>query len=411
MLNAIDDDKEAFKKVKPRVLLISSFRWITVARAAIAFHEAGFSVSTLVPKGHAVEKLSIAASTHVFNIFSAEQSLIEAVSGSKPVLLVPFDDVVVPILHDVYYRRGAHDKLSILIANSLGDPAFFPVVRSRKEFAKRLSALSIASPPTLSVESTDDLMTAARTLGLPTVLKSDGSWGGQGVAIVHEQTGLRDAFARLSSRHNVLRALKRFIINRDLTPFHTMLRRRAISIVAQQYLPGRPANAAVACWKGEVLGSITLEVIQSAGETGPATVVRHIDCPDMTNAIHRIVHDLQLSGICGVDFILSGPENKPLMIELNPRSVPTVHLSNSRGQRLCHLLFEKITGRVVSPSLHAPQCDIIALFPQEMLRDPNSPHLINGFHDIPTHWPEYVALATGETTSQSYIQPDILGKI
>ncbi len=381
----------------PKILLVSAFRWISLARTAIAFHEAGFAVSVLVPKGHPVEKLSFVTSIHAFNVFSAETSILQALKKAEPAILVPFDDIVVPILHGLHTKFGAESNIGALIEHSLGSPAFYPVIQSRLEFAKRLSALSIASPQTYGLRSAEDLRGAVEKLGTPVVLKSDGSWGGLGVAIVPTPDGLRLEFGKLTAHHNVFRAVKRAVFNRDFTMLNGMFRRKVKSVVAQQFLPGRPANAAVACWRGEVLASVNLEVIQSAGETGPATVVRHIDSLAMTQAIKAIVRDLKLSGICGFDFILSGPENQAQMIEMNPRSVPTVHLVNDLGQSLCHLLFEKVTGLAGPLVKMVPQLDVIALFPQEALRDPESPYLSYCYHDVPMHWPEYVELATGKS--------------
>jgi hypothetical protein len=235
-------------------------------------------------------------------------------------------------------------------------------------------------------------MTSLKSLGLPLVLKADESWGGRGVAIAASREDAFRAYFKLSAPPSVLRTAKRFAVNGDATPIRACLRRRRPSVSAQRFVPGQPANAAVACWQGKVLAAVFVEVICSNGATGPATVVRVISHPGMFLAVERMVARLGLSGLCGFDFVLSAEDGTAQLVELNPRATPTCHLIAADGKNVLTELCGALLGAHVT-SREVPCGEPIALFPQEMIRDPNSQYLKAAVHDIPWRSPELVQLA------------------
>ncbi len=75
----------------------------------------------------------------------------------------------------------------------------------------------------------------------------------------------------------------------------------------------------VACWRGEILGEVSVEVVSSQGPTGSANVVRRINNPELGRAARLIAAHLGSSGFFGLDFIIEQPSGKPYLIEMNPR--------------------------------------------------------------------------------------------
>ena len=186
------------------------------------------------------------------------------------------------------------------------------------------------------------------------------------------------------------RALKRLVVARDPWDLRARLTGTRPTLSIQSYVAGRPANAAVACFEGTPLGAVHAEVIESDGPTGPSTVLRLIDHPDMTYAVKTIVSRLELSGLCGLDFILDD-DGRAHLLELNPRATPTSHLVAADGTDLLTALrtafgYERPPVRTASYSN-----DLVALFPQELLRDASSPNLRLAHHDVPPHAPDLVA--------------------
>jgi hypothetical protein len=75
--------------------------------------------------------------------------------------------------------------------------------------------------------------------------------------------------------------IKQLVLNRD--PFCLLPWWKALNpqLIVQTYIHGRPANCAVLCWEGKVLAGIGVEVVRAQGLTGPATVVRLAESPEM----------------------------------------------------------------------------------------------------------------------------------
>src|SRR5208282_3146658 len=105
-------------------------------------------------------------------------------------------------------------------------------------------------PRTDSVYSVSDLRDWARKRGLPAVLKLDGSWGGKDVVVVRSESEIPRAFWEMRLRRSFFRGLKRYLTSRDVEALR-LRQKQAISV--QSFVAGKPANVAVACWRGKVL--------------------------------------------------------------------------------------------------------------------------------------------------------------
>jgi hypothetical protein len=83
------------------------------------------------------------------------------------------------------------------------------------------------------------------------------------------------------------RAWKRWLVNRDPIALWVGHRHEKPRVTIQEFIQGRPANSMIACWQGEVLGTIIVEVIASQGATGAATVVRVVRNEEIERAGQR----------------------------------------------------------------------------------------------------------------------------
>jgi hypothetical protein len=146
----------------------------------------------------------------------------------------------------------------------------------------------------------------------------------------------------------------------------------------QSLVKGRPANRAVSCWEGKVLAGISAEAIEVSNDTGPATVIKVIEDPELNNAVTRLVEHLGITGFCGFDFVLD-QLRRPLLIEANSRVTPICHIR--WGADLIGAFHTRLTGKPPVGGLGQIMQDRIALFPR--LRDPCSRHLYSCYRDIP----------------------------
>ena len=386
-------------KRSPRVLLATSATWFNATRLALSLNEAGFRVEAVCLNRHSLGRVGFVERTYAFNPLRPQASLEAAILQARPAIIVPCDDQVAAMLHrmsanaDLQTTDGA--ALRALIARSLGAPEVFGILHSRNDIMRIAGEAGLRRPETAVIADSAALTRWLGERGFPAVLKTDGSWGGQGVIIVKDYAEAQRAFERLSRRPNPIRIAKRLLVKGDAGSLMDILARRPLVVSVQTFEPGRPGNAAVACMNGEVLAAVYAEVIRSKGQTGPATVVHVLEHPQMAHAVETMVRRLDLSGFVGFDFVL-GPGGASL-IELNPRATPTCHLATVDGLDLSAALSASLRNRPRRKPKAAQSSRVVALFPQEMLRDPASGFLTGSHHDVPWQSPELVALGMQAT--------------
>jgi predicted ATP-grasp superfamily ATP-dependent carboligase len=178
------------------------------------------------------------------------------------------------------------------------------------------------------------------------------------------------------------------VVNRDpfwLRPWWNNYRP---AVVVQSYIPGRPANCAVVCWKGEVLAGIGVEVVSAEGSTGPAVIVRVVDNSEMILAAEKIAGRLGLSGFFGLDFMIEEGSGATYLIEMNPRCTPLSHLQLGTGRDLVEAFAARLLGRPLRETDPVTQNDTIAYFPQGWTT--KSEFLQSAYLDIPREEPDLV---------------------
>ena len=391
--------------MKPTVLLVTTSRWYPTARLGMALASAGCEVEALCPTGHPIIRTKSVRRAHVYRGLAPLVSLARAISIAKPDLIVSGDDLATKHLHLLYARekrRGNVDSpICALIERSLGNPESFSVVGARADFMKVAQEEGIRVPVTQAISNLADLRNSVGRTGLPIVLKADGTSGGDGVRIARTLAEAERYFEELQAPPLLARAVKRALVDQDktlLTP--SILRHRSL-VSAQAFVAGHEATSTTFCWKGAVLASLHFEVVNKASSAGHATVVRHIENAEMSSAVKRMVRRLSLSGIYGFDFMLESGTSNAYLIEVNPRSTQVGHLSMGTGHDLPAALYSALSGEAVQPSPKVTDKDTVALFPQEWIRDPESPFLRSAYHDVPWQETELIRDCVNSRRKQS----------
>ncbi len=246
-------------------------------------------------------------------------------------------------------------------------------------------------PRTDRIESIRALKDWAAAYGLPALLKLDGSTGGKDVVLVADHAAIVPAILEMRLRRSGARRLKDALQNQDVEPLVGHLRGDAPGVSVQSFVAGRLANCSVACWRGEALASIAVEVVRAKTQFGSATVVRPVEGRAMKAAAHSIVRHLQLSGICGFDFVLDDASERAQLIEINPRATQISHMALDSAIDLPSALRRALDEESVeAEAAFAPPPAEVALFPQEWLRDPNSAYLTGPQYDVPYEEPEFI---------------------
>jgi hypothetical protein len=368
------------------VLVGATTWWPLAARLAMAFLRNGCRVAAICPPGHPLRFVDGIETVYTYSGLSSLGSLKAAITATNPDLIASCDDGVVWQLHLIHEAEPA---LRAIIERSLGPAEHYPTIRSRGQFLLAAQALGIRIPETQTIDSVSQLQNWS--FQSPGVIKLDGTWGGSGVAIVHSRQEAAAAYQRLSTPAGIGTVLKRWLVNRDPLALWSLRGREKSTVSIQQFIAGRPANTMMACWNGQMLANISVEVLSAQGATGAATVVRVIDHPEIEQAARLIAFRFQLTGCYGLDFMLDDESNAAYLIELNPRATQLGHLRMDHQGDLARLLAAQL-GASIDPSETA-DCAIgstIAFFPQAFNWNPKSAYLRTAYHDVPWEQPRLV---------------------
>jgi hypothetical protein len=386
-------ESEISAAAAPRVLLTDTNRWALSARLAIGLSQTGCQVSAICAMpGHALSKTRALNRRFHYSALRPLESLTNAIEAVEPEIIVPCCDRSVGHLHELYARvqsKGADgSKMAALIERSLGSPASYSTVSSRYDLLALAREEGVRVPSTNWVNTTEELARWQAKEPFPWVLKADGTWGGGGVRIVHRSDEAQKSLAQLARMFGFGRGIKRLLVNRDPFWLRPWWNRCRHAVIAQSYIDGHPANCAVVCWKGRVLAGIGVDVVSSEGLTGPASIVRVVDNPEMMFAAKRIACRLGLSGFFGLDFMIEKGSRAAYLIEMNPRSTPLCHLRLGEERDMAGALWAQLAVRPIPDTPSVTHNDLIAYFPQAW--NSKSELLESSFQDIPEGEPELV---------------------
>ncbi len=358
----------------------------------MAMAQAGFCVDAVCPAGHPIAQTSALRTGYPYSGLTASSSIAHAILAAKPDLVIPCDDLASLQLHQLYVaeekRSGENSPICTVLSRSLGSPANFPMLYERATFIDMAANEGVRVPKMTVVESLLEMRKWATNVGLPIVLKSDCSSGGEGVRVVHSMPDAERAFNKLHAPPMLAQAAKRALIDGDNTRvWPSILRKRSV-VSAQEFIAGHEATSLVACWNGTVLAENHFEVLNKVHASGPASALRRVDNPEMSAAVTKMVRRLNLSGMNGFDFMIEAATGNAYLIELNPRTTQVGHLALGPAHDLPAALYAAVTGNTPQPAPAVTQSDVIALFPAEWNRNPDSAFLKTGFHDVPWAEPE-----------------------
>jgi hypothetical protein len=316
-----------------RPMIVSTMRWFSSARLAHAMVEAGFEVSACRPALHPMRSVDGLARQYQLSALFPLRSLSRAIQRSAPDILLPDDERAIVLLRRLYERDAPRDpELAALVVRSVGQAHAWPVLSSRAAVAEVARRMHVACPETKVLGSVNAARQWLATSSVPLVLKTDGSWGGCGVAIVNQPEQLNAIWRKVARPPSWLRGIKRLVVNFELDPMRDAMAGRRPVVNGQDFVSGREAIATASCLNGTVTGIACFKVQESAVTHGPAASVCRIRHAGMETAVRAIVSHFGLSGFCGVDFMLT-PSGEALVLEINPRITPTCHMLIEGGIR------------------------------------------------------------------------------
>ena len=380
---------------RPRIVVVATVHWPVTTRLCLEMAESGIEVRALVPDDHALFKMCAVTVDRLGRTRSeALRTISHTVTRHAPDLLIPADERAIDLLRALYGRalrgRGTRpDRMAALIEASMGAPSSFVFARAKSRFMAFAHGEGLAVPRTEIVRDLAQLRAKLATARFPLVIKRDGTSGGEGVRVVADAAAAEQAFLEFRSAGSRLYAVRQAV--RKVDPgYLRQLFAHPLAITMQDHVAGRPANRAVVCHRGQVLAGLSVEVLQTSELTGPATVVRVIDQPEMAQAAQHVVRRLGLSGFVGFDFMLETATGRPYLIEMNQRPTQICHLASNTASDMIGALAVWLPASEARRATPYLEQDTIALFPQESWRDPASAFLSSAYHDVPWQAPEFI---------------------
>ena len=383
-----------------RILVVARCNgWTGIARLPKALQHAGFKVAVLCYPEAFLAKTRYVDTYYLLknNEHSDEefgQLMARAIVDWKPQLVVPGDEPTIHLLHWLTQDRegiaSMPDKVLKVLQRSLGSPEHFVSTNNKNTTCRVASELGLRVPEQVHVKNPNEaLRFYARRSDRAVVLKAPCGWAGLGVRVCANEAQIRSAFKRLSNLEGVGP-----INDHPPVPESAKTKQNAAwldshFLSAQQFISGTAAIYSAVALKGELLaGYSALKELVHLPPTGPGAVVRFIDHPEMTATASTLINHFRYTGFIEFCFMVEKNTGHAYLLECNPRPAPIASLGSQIGVDLCEALFRKLNRRRARASNSFKAGTVIAIFPQEWRRDPESAWLRNACHDVPWDDPE-----------------------
>jgi hypothetical protein len=363
-----------------RVLFVSIINSVGSERAVAAMGRLGVECAVLSPTDSYPSLTRFAARRFCLppyrgirrlGLLTARHRLESAVLDFRPDRVVPLDDLSAKFLCGIALDSSASRPSRTVLVASLGSPEGFADTCDRRRGMDLAARLGLRTPGHRAVRNAVAARELAAAWGYPVVLKREHSGGGDGVAIARDPMQLDAAFEAVQARDGrwtkqAARVGRRLLWRWAGLPFSP-----DAPPLLQRHVNGAPAMHTLAASEGRVLEGVSfLAEHTHPGPTGPSTVVRHIENPEMADTAARLVAALDCSGIVSFDFVLEAGGSDAYLVEVNPRPIAAACLGSLFGHDVYGAWMAHLRGLPAPPRAPAAETRPVALFPQELVRDP-----------------------------------------
>jgi predicted ATP-grasp superfamily ATP-dependent carboligase len=250
---------------------------------------------------------------------AAVATILEATSRGGIELVLPItDEIGLPL-------SAARDRFDGIAKLALPDPESLAVAHDKGRTLELAASVGVPVPPTVSVQTADDALSAVFDLGWPVVIKPQTSRE-------HRESGTVDAFTvSYAADEATLRTRVDALQGRT-------------GVLLQRWLPGEGHGVELLMYRGRLLAAFQHRRIREVPVTGGASSLRESVALDPLLLDHstRLLAELAWTGLAMVEFRLTaaGPE----LMEINGRVWGSLPLAVRAGMdfpgRLADLLLD-----------------------------------------------------------------------
>ncbi len=384
------------------VLLSLHARWLGSVRLPMALKRAGFRVAVVCPQGS-----PLLLSRHVdyaqrFNPvgdygYIPRWVLVLALAAClavRPRFVIPGDEDAMRVLRDL--RRVVRwlplPHLRKAIESSLWSDQRDEEVLDKGNFVRAVSEWGLSTPTLLSED--EALARVGGADGAGVVVKGAAGCGGSSVKMCRDVDSLRAALTELKGTtfaERVRRTVKQLIFY-DFNSLPTLLH-------IQDLVEGDVGMLSFVAFRGKLLEAIcAFKTCTYPTDTGPSSVITGHRDERLFHEAEIIVERLGYSGFGSFDFIRDRKSGRCYIIELNGRVVPISHIAGPTGVDLPVRLSRALDGDL-GETRYSEEGFVVALYPTELRRDPNSRFIREHYHDVPDDTEEFRLAIGGEVAS------------
>jgi carbamoylphosphate synthase large subunit len=343
-----------------RALILTQAMWFGPARMPKSLKQHGFEVGAVCGPGEWITYSRFVDRLYHPPAWSGRTFLefvIRTIEQWEPDILIPANDNLVMALQELRRlhfggKANLNERAALALVASTCPNDSDALLASKFDLLEALKARGVAIPPQRELLTFGDADSFVAEFGYPILLKPDGSYGGVGILQADDEEEL------LGHLQNVLGG--------DRTQRYCI----------QKHLGEKTAVLEFSAKDGKLLchGS-AYRMKTYPNDMGPVSVMRICDSPEMLFAAQEICKLLRFNGIGCVQFSVEDDQcRNPKLLELNPRMTHLSHVWAEFGSDLVAALRDSLACLDVIPG-HQNTGEVIALWPQEELRDPLSPYL------------------------------------
>ena len=273
-------------------------------------------------------------------------------------VLMPIDSetVIVSKYKEVIEGEAPHLKIPV------HDYKYISIANNKKETIRLANKIGVPTPKTYTPESIGEVKDIADDVSYPVVIKLPITKGAKG----------------LSYAHNKEELIKRYK--------ETVNRFSSFPLI-QEYIPGIGYGVSCLFNRGKLRAIFTHKRRREASVSGGPSVARiSVRHEEMERYAVKILKRLKWHGVAMVEFKLDIRDNKPKLMEINPRFWGSLYQAIASGVEFPYLLYKIANDGDVEPVLsyklgirtRSILMDIYA-FPDYMLRSNNKIDFLRDF--------------------------------
>jgi biotin carboxylase len=159
-------------------------------------------------------------------------------------------------------------------------------------------------------------------------------------------------------------------------------------VTVERFVKGPIAQYVSVAWEGRVVaGASAVKLRSNPDKTGPATVIQFVDPGEAEELVGVLAAHTRFTGFATHDYIVEEATGQTYLIECNPRPMAASAAAIHAGVNLGEALFAAVTGAPRQRFLLS-EGTVVALYPQEIIRDPASEFIETAIHDVPENDPD-----------------------